>query len=319
MHEDLNFDKINLLKNDLTEFNHPRFQHEVARIKKIKMKKKIIIIGNGFDLNLGLPTSYSHFLKSLYFDELLEDGNQIANNLKNRSELENWVDVEVALKDYADNINNLGSKILSSFKEEYKELAKQFLEYLKSIKYDKINKKSKAYNFITNNSVDKYNKTTDILIYNFNYTSTVKNILANQGWSSNDIAEKHIHVHGDLESNIIFGIQDDTKSTKFHTFIKKTTGEGFQRCDLPENLKKGYDIAIFGYSLGVSDEMYFKNPFNWLSQNENISKLHMDLYYFGENSKDELDYRMDQLTNSNLADFLQSVFLEKIDISKLTK
>lgn len=278
------------------------------------MKKKIIIIGNGFDLNLGLPTSYSKFLKSQYFDEILDRGNKIAHNLRAQAELENWVDVEVALKDYADAISP-NSNALPLFKTEYKELVKQFSEYLKSIDYDKIDKKSEAYNFITKNSLDK-NQVADILIYNFNYTSTVKNILTNQGWSTNDIAERHIHVHGNLESNIIFGIQDSTKETKFHTVIKKAASEGFQRCDLPEDLQKGYDIAIFGYSLGVSDEMYFKNPFVWLSQSKNILKLHMDLYYFGENSKDELNHRIDQLTSSSLTDFYQSVSLKKIDISK---
>lgn len=42
--------------------------------------KKIIILGNGFDLNLGLKTSYKQFMNSNYFDKLVRKKNNYLIN-----------------------------------------------------------------------------------------------------------------------------------------------------------------------------------------------------------------------------------------------
>jgi len=277
-------------------------------------KKKIIIIGNGFDLNLGLLTSYSHFLESSNFNELLMESNQIAINLHNKKNLENWVDVEACLKDYADQYSKQNDSY-DVFKSNYIELLKKFSEYLNSLDYNKINKESKAYNFIVSSAIHG-NETANVLIYNFNYTPTIKNILIKCGWSERDFREKHVHVHGNLDSDIIFGIQDNTSKTKIHTLIKKATRPGFKSCNLPEDLQKGYDIAVFGYSLGVTDEMYFIRPFLGLSRSVKPHISDMELYYYGESALEEIMFRVDNLTNSNLTDFQKSVYLNKIDVSR---
>lgn len=65
------------------------------------MKRKTVIIGNGFDLSLGLPTSYSHFIKSEYFIHLLSS-NKLCRYLADTYERCNWVDIEASLKEYAE-------------------------------------------------------------------------------------------------------------------------------------------------------------------------------------------------------------------------
>lgn len=67
---------------------------------------KILIIGNGFDLNLGLKTSYSDFLASNEFLELSEDSsNLLVNYLNEQAKASHkdrfWVDIEHELKSYA--------------------------------------------------------------------------------------------------------------------------------------------------------------------------------------------------------------------------
>ncbi len=37
----------------------------------------VIIIGNGFDLSLGLKTSYNDFVESNYFESLLKEDNHL--------------------------------------------------------------------------------------------------------------------------------------------------------------------------------------------------------------------------------------------------
>ena len=44
--------------------------------------KLVLVLGNGFDLDLGLPTSYSNFLESPYFYEFLNWGNILKYQLR---------------------------------------------------------------------------------------------------------------------------------------------------------------------------------------------------------------------------------------------
>lgn len=67
---------------------------------------KILIIGNGFDLNLGLKTSYSDFLASDEFLELSEDSSNLLVSYLNEQAKSSrkdrlWVDIEHELKSYA--------------------------------------------------------------------------------------------------------------------------------------------------------------------------------------------------------------------------
>ena len=60
---------------------------------------KILIIGNGFDLNLGLKTSYSDFLASDEFLELSEDSSNLLVSYLNEQAKSSrkdrlWVDIE---------------------------------------------------------------------------------------------------------------------------------------------------------------------------------------------------------------------------------
>jgi|GEM_PF-3326905 hypothetical protein len=49
----------------------------------------VLIIGNGFDLNFGLKTSYSDFLSSKQFKNLIESNNKLALHLSNNQKLNN--------------------------------------------------------------------------------------------------------------------------------------------------------------------------------------------------------------------------------------
>ncbi len=61
---------------------------------------KILIIGNGFDLNLGLKTSYKEFVESNEFKNLIRN-NDLARYLQSVQNNQNWVDIEHELKKYA--------------------------------------------------------------------------------------------------------------------------------------------------------------------------------------------------------------------------
>ena len=60
---------------------------------------KVLFIGNGFDLDLGLKTSYSDFIKWEKF-ESLTDNNSLAKAIKKEHEIKKWIDLEAFLKNY---------------------------------------------------------------------------------------------------------------------------------------------------------------------------------------------------------------------------
>lgn len=68
------------------------------------MAKRLLIIGNGFDIDLGLKTKYSDFAKSKYWEKLVENtygvDQDLLNALKEAKETEAWFDIEKTMNDY---------------------------------------------------------------------------------------------------------------------------------------------------------------------------------------------------------------------------
>ena len=67
---------------------------------------KILILGNGFDLDLGLKTKYSNFAispewKGLYESFKCTSDDNLAGFLKKKAEEDNWFAIEDCLKQYA--------------------------------------------------------------------------------------------------------------------------------------------------------------------------------------------------------------------------
>lgn len=70
------------------------------------MKKKYgtsLIIGNGFDLNLGMVTDYRSFFNKLNSDDFFAKhaDNPLLQFIKAKGEKENWYDFEGIIQEYA--------------------------------------------------------------------------------------------------------------------------------------------------------------------------------------------------------------------------
>lgn len=74
--------------------------------------KVLLLLGNGFDLSLGLKTSYVSFMESDLFKKRVsikhypsakvdEHDRNIHNYLTLQKRMKNWIDVEMELKKYA--------------------------------------------------------------------------------------------------------------------------------------------------------------------------------------------------------------------------
>lgn len=258
----------------------------------------IVVIGNGFDLDLNLPTHYSDFIKSPYFNSLRNQENDLAIYLKGVNDLKKWVDIEEELKNYSNK-----TKYPEKYLSDYKELCRSLLKYIGSIKYDEIDKESTAYRMI-----NEVLKAQNILILDFNYTDSlqliIKEIINEQTNEKKNI--EHIKLHGSIsEGDIIFGVEDNAKIKKEHIFLKKSTNTMFNPVDFSSVINKCDSLVVFGHSLGATDHMYFDDFFinavmKPVKPRVGREQQEIMLFYKGENSYYDLLAEIDTLTKKNL-------------------
>ena len=83
------------------------------------------LIGNGFDINLGLKTRYSDFYD--YYQEHASEDSMILQMMREDNNKENWADLELAL---GNNLKDIGEQSADSFMDAHAELDSLLLDYL---------------------------------------------------------------------------------------------------------------------------------------------------------------------------------------------
>jgi hypothetical protein len=253
--------------------------------------QRLFIIGNGFDLSLGLPTSYTDFINSSFFKDEEKKGTLLFKKLREKHDIQNWIDVETELARLSPNFRT--EELIDQFRDGHKNLCDALCQYIQSIDTSNINKNSHAYAEIKNN----FNQ-TDSYIINFNYTDTAQKILAEM--SISNPGDYIHHIHGScLHKDIIFGISDGAASiSSDHNFLYKSyKGKDGGRI-LIDHMRLGHikEFRFFGHSLGEQDYMYFK----LLGA---LSYRSFSFSYFGRDGYQELDKRLRKLTNGNIQAF----------------
>jgi hypothetical protein len=265
----------------------------------------VIIIGNGFDLNQGLKTSYSDFIKSKEFLSIL-DNNSLANYLNEKHELKNWIDIENELKEY--------SKLFDDSDEcqtDFVSMTKALKDYLLNIPDQKIDISKPSYKLI------KLLKDTKFLIIDFNYTKTTKNILKEIGISDEEIEQRLIKVHNSIDDDeIIFGVEDSARIKQDHVFLRKAFYKSYKAIKVNKLLENISELIIFGYSLGETDHMYFEQFFRDCSRVMSNDPKNLVLFYHGDEGYKQLFMQIDALTMNNLSRLRQNNKLDIIDTKK---
>lgn len=268
--------------------------------------KKVFIIGNGFDLNLELKTSYADFInteENFLFPVLLQDNNSLAKYLYEKHKKANWIDIEKELVNYAQTVTDDNYNL---FKSEYKDLKKCLMQYLSCLDFTKINKKSSAYLLIKDNIKDFTEN--EFLILDFNYTPTLKNILVELGLNQESIDKHLIKMHGSLDKqDIILGIHDDAGKSNAQIFIKKSKNNSFRDdINLHYIMNNCENLFIFGHSLGKTDEIYFKKIFYRFSIDTG-RQIKLNLYHHGEEAEEIFWQRIDDLVGSDITGFKKKI------------
>lgn len=252
--------------------------------------KIVFVIGNGFDLDLGLKTSYKDYMNSACFNECADNYPQIAKGLDGvnlfdylRKKLqvpgkENWFDLEQELADFAQ--LQTKQKLVSGEldKKSFSDLKDNLCTYLKNIDYE-IDSKSMALRLFSILMDDPV-----VNIISFNYTD-LKRLVP----SDKTIHASIDYIHGSiLDDSLILGFNDELDIEPSYSFMRKTFSRHYKSHNVTEKLLDADEIIFFGHSFGTIDYQYFKDLFIRQSQLENANKK-MIIRIFTKDDKSRID------------------------------
>lgn len=261
------------------------------------MRTKVLFVGNGFDLNLGWPTSYSSYINSEIFAKLsIGDGSTLANYLRSLQQENSWVDIELELANYSQHRAN------EKFLKEYSCLCENLTEYINFVESRaEVGLNSKAYEVVES----IYNPNDKLIVVNFNYTNSVLRIL-NEIYNSKFFNHYKgmnfliYHVHGSADNkNIIFGVDDNHKIRKGHIEIRKSTFNDNGGKLIKDLLKSGSELYFFGFSLGETDHMYFRDFFKKLTIEDVFKKI--TFYHYQKEGRLGLHEQFECLTDNKVS------------------
>lgn len=262
------------------------------------------LIGNGFDLNIGLETSYKYFIENSYTKNINEEKREHIKKFKlylkeainkesnggsnNRFEIDEWKDAELSFGEFTANTEII--KNYTEFDECYADFCDELTEYLrieeKKLTYtnvfvnnffdDIINFRTKMFN----NQALRIQRVPEIDLkdaivnfIDFNYTTIIDNLLSEKNIGKIDEVKfgELIHIHGDLDTGIILGVDNEGQISKKEIF--NNHGSYSQRNFIkPQSIDMRYDdkknrcielirksdyIVIFGSSIGDTDRTWW--------------------------------------------------------------
>ena len=227
------------------------------------MSKKLLIIGNGFDIDLGLKTRYSDFANSKVWDKLMKNtygfDQDLLGALRDAKEKEAWFDIEKTMNDYVRAIRPeyLTTDLVEKDKRSFTEVAKALAEYLKKEQETR----TLESNRYAAQVLRLVSEVSGFEYYTFNYTSLGS--IANSCEFKIDTS-KITHVHGSLgNDSIILGVLTDPANQihEQYSFMYKDNSRFYSSNNMYEDFEKADDIIFVGQSVNGMDFPYFKDFF----------------------------------------------------------
>jgi len=305
----------------------------------------LFIIGNGFDINLGMKTRYCDFYE--YYKSIHSDDDAI-NKLKDTisSDYKNWSDLELALGKYTENIETL-----QQFDNIFDDIDEKLSEYLykeelkidyNKFDVDKLNKYLSApesclaqadINIIREYKNSWKNNNWIVNVITFNYTKTLEKIREDNQTMIGGHNKVHAinfkniyHIHGYVDDRMVMGVNDISQisNSNFHSNIdvldalvkiecnkanKHTIDDQCNKQILSSEL-----ICIFGSSLGDTDNYW------WEQIGEQLKKgIKLIIYTRGEEVNPRASYKKARIEREIKKLFLGKTKLSQDEVVKFEK
>lgn len=285
------------------------------------------LIGNGFDINLGLKTQYISFYP--YFIKQASENNMIKNWINENERL--WSDLEEKL---GQELKNVSEDNLEKFYDDMEEMNRLLIQYLENEQKSYIIEDSELimkeftrsmlqffYGLPLNdvnsirNTMNSYRSQEFIYSFiTFNYTDVLDRIIdlyensktiATHQYAGNVYGNNIgnvLHIHGTTEAEMILGVNDKTQiendylksDTSFlDTIIKERMNNSIGQRKTEKGIKiidDSHIMCIFGMSIGNTDKMWWEKIINWLKGNGD-NKLIIFVKGFEEELKKKIPAR----------------------------
>lgn len=244
-----------------------KMENMIIENKSLFQGQDVLIIGNGFDLDLELKTSYNNFYESDFWP-FREPNTLMGVFLEQERNINNWMDLEEKIGEYA--IRSYVGDIVTQKhyhqknKEDFDRIVSNLGKFLSISENGAINKNSTASKVLS--AQLKSHSIPEIIT--FNYTS-IKKIA--QRLDIQTVFTPY-HIHGSLlDNNIILGVGEKYSYNNFklpetNDFFYKTSSPQYDPPQIAEILDKATKITFFGLSLGGMDAPYFSGLFQNLSK-----------------------------------------------------
>ena len=237
---------------------------------------RVLIIGNGFDLDLGLKSSYSEFMKSSQWSDCSRGYLQEADLLHFltiQAPRHNWFDLENQLSEFAKLKNNVYYADIvytpDKNKKQFMELCLALMDYLTQEQETFTSDKDSVSAYFLTQRMEMFFSA----VYSFNYTdinSLYRRVVGCEpsfmGGLPNNIQALErscSHIHGSLKNKTaIIGVADGMDLIDGYSFLYKTFNPYFHSTNLYYDLKEAREVVFFGHSLGPQDYHYFHSFFN---------------------------------------------------------
>jgi hypothetical protein len=307
------------------------------------MAKVTFIIGNGFDLALGLKTSYAAFYEHIK-NKKSATNNRIYKAIHESPDT--WADFELRLGLYTGYIEKVPQsnhkKEAIAFHEELEELSDDLADYLAEQETDAQGLvDGMTFNFhgfykeLSSGQQEKVRsllvreKGSEVDFISLNYTKTLEQVLSNnRAYYANrgiTIARSH-HLHGTLSENLTLGVSNESQISSSVSGAEKDDlikpksihlmNDG--RIDaLHRSLLASSIVVLYGTSIGETDQYIWEIVSNWLFQNPNVSLIihkHDSAY---TDSARRLPRRQRKFTNDTQDRLLQYSGLDGNSIEEL--
>lgn len=298
----------------------------------------VYIIGNGFDINLGLKTRYVDFYE--YYQPIKSESENI-NRLKKEilDNYQTWSDLEIAFGNYTENLNST-----EEFDEVFEDLLDKLAEFIEieETKFDKTKINIDLFiDYLINPEdllqiadqlqIKTYRENwlrsnIKIDIITLNYTSIIEKIVEFDSTSLkigthnkdfNIYIRSIEHIHGYTDRRMVLGVNDLTqiKNSNFHknndvinALIKSNCNKVSKHKvdDLcKENILKSNLICIFGSSIGETDKIWWE-----LIGEHLLNGCHLIIFEKGEKISPRKEYKKDRRVQN-----IVNIFLEKTKLS----
>ena len=281
------------------------------------MANKVFIIGNGFDVDLGFRTKYSDYYGIWHLNGYwpFENANfglgkylndKVANKKVTR---ENWLDLEMALFEYAAADNGVASRLedgnypVDSDRDDFNLLKENLSQYLNRIPWETKPNDNSVAKTVLHYILDR----KDYNIYSFNYTDLKKfsaRLFDNATiYDGKEVEIDYTQVHGSLKNNdIVLGVHSDAELIEGYDFLRKIDQPSFNPENLLSDLNKAEEVVIFGLSIGLIDFPYFRNFFKKWSSDviDSAKKIRISIFTYNDISEQQINKNLRELTKTDL-------------------